>query len=403
MEGRGVSKTVLIFLPLLVGYVILVLITASGNFQGDEGRYVMYATNLSHGYYSPKGEIFLWNAPGYPILLVPFIILKIPWLAAKLLNPIFLFIAVLYFYYTLRFYIQERPAIFFAYLLGVYPPFSRYMHMLLTEHLSIFLLCGFMYHFCKLYHENKNSWYQLTFAFIYLGYLALTKAFFGYVILSGILLYFSLYIKDRIYAMKRTFMVYLFALALCIPYLVYTYSLTGKVFYWGNTGGYMLYLMSSPYEEEFGDWGERSSKNHVAFEKEMEGLSALEKESMYKQRAISNIVGHPKKYFRNWLANIGRLLFNYPFSYDSQKLSSYFYFIPNMFLFVPLVLCIYPTIRRWECIPFEIKALILFAVVSFTGSTFLNGENRYIWPLVPIFLLWISIVSVNLIKVEIMS
>jgi len=362
---------------------------------------VMYATNLSKGYYSPLGKIYLWNGPGYPIVLLPFVIFKLPWLAAKLLNPMFLFAAVIYFYNTLRFYMQERPALIFSFLLGLYPPFFRVIHLLLTEQLAVFLICGFMFHFCKLHHENKNSWTQLIIAFVYLGYLALTKAFFGYVILSGVFLFFALYVWEKADAIKRTFLVYLFALILCFPYLFYTYSLTGKVFYWGNTGGYMLYLMSSPYEGEFGDWFQRKSKHHAEFYKEIEGLSALEQEKMYKKRAIENIVNHPSKYFRNWLANIGRLLFNYPFSYDFQKLSSYFYFIPNMFLFVPLTLCIYPFFRRWDLVPFEIKVLVLFSIVSFAGSTFLNAENRYIWPLVPVFWLWISFTSVKIVKVEI--
>lgn len=44
------------------------------------------------------------------------------------------------------------------------------------------------------------------------------------------------------------------ALLICSPYLVYTYALTGKIFYWGNSGGLSLYWMSSPHPQEFGDW-----------------------------------------------------------------------------------------------------------------------------------------------------
>jgi len=396
-------QTVMRFLPLFFLYIIILFAAYSDTFQGDEERYVMFAANLSKGYYSPMGLIYLWNGPGYPIVLLPFVLLKLPWLAAKLLNPLFLFVAVIYFYYTLRFYVKERTALFVSYLLGIYPPFSRYMHMLLTEQLSIFLMCGFMYHFCKMTREDK--WYSghILVSSFYLGFLALTKIFFGYVILSGILLYFVLYIKQRNTELKKTFLVYILSLIICIPYLCYTYSLTGKIFYWGNSGGLAIYLMSTPHEEEFGDWFERNSSHHQKVYEELAGLSDIEKDDALKKLALKNIAAHPVKYIRNWMANIGRLWFNYPYSYMAQSLSSYFYILPNMFIFVLWVLCIYPTYSRRELIPFEMHVLILFALISFGGLIPANGENRYLWPIIPIFMLWIAFVMTRILKIEIQS
>ncbi len=374
---------------------------SSSAFKGDEGRYVMFATNLSNGYYSPQNEIYLWNGPGYPIVLMPFVMLKLPWMAAKLMNPLFLFAAILYFYYMLRFYMKDRAALFFSYLLGMYYPFCRYIYMLLTEQLSLFLICGFMFHFCKLHREKGNSWIQLLVASFYLGFLALTKIFFGYVILSGLLLFLMLYIQQRKNAFKKTFLVYLFSLLLCVPYLSYTYSLTDKILYWGNSGGLALYLMSTPYEEEFGDWFERDSAYHQKDYKEFEGLSNIEMDDAFKKRAIENITNYPMKYIKNWMANIGRLWFNYPLSYEPQSLKNYFYILPNMFILVLWVVCIYPTIRGHELIPFEIYVLMLFTLISFGGLSPFNGENRYLWPIIPIFILWISFVFTRILTIEI--
>ena len=39
-----------------------------------------------------------------------------------------------------------------------------------------------------------------------------------------------------------------------VPYLGYTYHLTGKMFYWSSFGGNNLYWMSSPYPEEYGNY-----------------------------------------------------------------------------------------------------------------------------------------------------
>ena len=400
IKGNGNFRNAMKFLPLLLLYVLITITASTASFQGDEGRYIMFATNLSNGYYSPQNEVYLWNGPGYPIVLLPFVMLGLPWIAAKLLNCFFLFGAIIYFYHTLRFYFQERTAILFSYMLGMYYPFWRYMHALLTEQLAVFLICGFFYHFCRLCIDKKMKWIHILSASFCLGFLALTKIFFGYVILTGIILSLVLYIVIRNNSLQKTFLVYLFAMILCLPYLFYTYSLTGKTFYWGNSGGLSLYLMSSPVEEEFGDWGARNSEYHQKDYEKLEGLSNIERDSALKRMAIENIKQYPRKYFKNWVANIGRLWFNYPFSYKYQKLSNYFYIVPNMFVLVLLLLCIYPTLRCLKMIPYEVNAMILFTLISFGGMTPLDAESRYLWPLIPLFVFWIAFVLVRILKIE---
>src|SRR2546426_604258 len=85
------------FLPLLAFYLVIVLVFAQDGFQGDEGRYVKFASNLTQGYYA-DAVYFLWNGPGYPLLLTPFMALGCSWLLVKLLNAFFLFGGLLYFY-----------------------------------------------------------------------------------------------------------------------------------------------------------------------------------------------------------------------------------------------------------------------------------------------------------------
>lgn len=359
----------------------------------------MYAKNLLNGHYSPRGEIFLWNGPGYPIVLMPFIKLKVPWLAAKLLNPLFLFIAILYFYRTLCLYTKEKPALYFTYILGAYPPFSRYINLLLTEQLAIMLTCGFMYHSCKLLKETSRSWTYLLVPSMYLGFLALTKIFFGYVILIGIFLFFFLYAWKKKDQFKKILLIYVIALISCVPYLTYTYSLTGKIFFWGNRAQAM-YLMSTPYEGEYGDWFTRKSKHHRKFYKKIAGLSVVERERELRKQAIKNIINYPAKYVMNVMANIGRLFFNYPYSYDFQRLSTYFYIIPNMFIFVFCIMSIYPAYIGRKLIPFEINALIVFVLISIGGLSIVHSENRSLWPFVPIIVLWLSFILTRILKIE---
>jgi hypothetical protein len=381
---------------------------SSNAFEGDEGDYVAIASSLSQGYYSANNGITLWWGPGYPLILVPFVFLKLPWLVAKLLNAFFLFGAILFLYKTLALWLRESYALIFGFVMGLYPPFWREIHLLIAESLVFFLICGFMFYSCKVYRESRNHRLHLLIASMFLAYLALTKVFFGYVILVGLLSFLILYLWQRGEEFKNTTYTYLLALIWCLPYLLFTYSLTSKIFYWGTSGGMSLYWMSTPYENEWGDWFSSSNvqenpelAQHREFFDKIASLSEVEKDSEFKKEAIYNITHHPTKYFTSWMANIGRLLFSYPFSYERHKLTTYFYFIPTMFIVVLFVLSIYPAISRWKSIPYEIYALLYFGLIAFGGSSLLSAYTRQFSPLVPILLLWLSFIYVRVMKIEI--
>ncbi len=395
------------FLPLLLLYIFIVLTIATNTFEGDEERYVNFAHNLTHGYYSPVNDVYLWNGPGYPIILAPFVLLKLPLLIAKLLNALLLFGAVFYFYKTLLFYGKEKYAMFLSYLLGIYPPYLIYLHLLLTEILSIFLICGFMFHLCKLYYDGKNLKSHLFFASFYLAYLVLTKIFFAYVILAGILFFLALYFWKRKSGTKKALLIYLFALVFCLPYLFYTYSLTNKIFYWGSSGGQSLYWMSTPYGNEFGDWHDFDTigsnpnlEKYQKFSDELNSISSIQRDDRLKKEAIRNITQNPVKYLNNLAANIGRMLFNYPYSYTYQKMSTYFYIIPNMFIVVFSIICLCPYYIYRRLIPGEVHYLIIFFLFSFWGSSLVSAYPRQFTILVPILILWMVSVLTRTIKVE---
>jgi len=226
----------------------------------------------------------------------------------------------------------------------------------------------------------------------FLGYLALTKICFGYAITAMIALVLFSYLWKRSAELKKALLVYLCALIFCLPYLYYTYSLTGRAFYWGNSGGMSLYWMATPYEGESGDWKPEESfdanpqiaKNHGDFFKSMANLNYVQKDDELKRKAIYNITHNPAKFLKNWIANIGRLLFSYPYSYTPQRLSTFFYLIPNMFIVVLSFLCIYPAYRGRKSVPYEISSLLSFALITFGGSTLLSGYSRQFCILVPI-------------------
>jgi len=248
---------------------------------------------------------------------------------------------------------------------------------------------------------------HLLAASVYLAYLALTKVFFGYVIVAVLACSLVLLVWRRPHTVRAAIPVFLLALIWCGPYLLYTYSLTGRLFYWGTSGGMSLYWMSSPQANEYGSWfsvkdvKERTELTpHREFFATLEGLSDVERDDAYRKRAIYNITHHPAKFLSNWTANVGRLLFSYPFSFAAQSLSTYFYLVPNMFVVVLFLLSMIPAVLRPRAIPFELWALLFFAIIAFSGSTLLSAYDRQFRPLIPVLGIWQAFVYVRLLRID---
>ena len=383
----------------LLGINLLVVITASKeHFREDEGTYVGYATNLTHGFYTSRDPriMDLRAGPGYALLLFPFAKLGTPWLAAKVLNAFLLLGAVLLLHQTLRLYVPDTTARWGATLMAAYPPFYRDIHLLMSETFAVFLVCAFMYLFCRASRDDPPSLGVVLGAAAALAWLALTKAIFGYVILT-ILIVCLLALTVRRSVFKRSAVIFALALGLCMPYLALTWSLTGRAFYWTNSGASALYWMSTPYEGELGDWqndwkplpvGSRIRHNHQAFLNSVSGLGTIDRSDALQHQAVLNIKSYPTKYLCNWTANVGRLFFSFPFTDTSQKLTALFYALPNTILLALVGLSAFALVVGRRPIPVEVHVLLLVAVVALAGTSLLSATARYLIPLVPLFTLW---------------
>ena len=397
------------FLPLLILYVLVLFSNPHHYSRTDETRYMWFAENLSKGYYTTDGEVNLWTGPGYPLVLSPFVALGLPWFAARALNVVFMFGAVLYLYAALRHHVNIPAATIGACVLGIWPTVVRFVPRLMTETLAVFLVCGFIFHLARLHREERLSRGHLLAASCYLAYLALTRVLFGYVILAGLVVFLILYLLRRQRSLGKDLLAYCVALLLCVPYLLYTHSVTGKVFCWANSGGLSLYWMSSPYETDLGDWHAQTAmsrnpelkKNHMEFFGRIAMLSNIERDDALKAKALENIARHPGKFLRNWVANVGRLLFNYPYSYRTQKIETYSRMIPGMLIVVFGLLCVYPTYAGRRRIPHHVWSLLVFGVLAFGGSSLLSAYNRLFVPLVPVTVVWITVTLARLVRVEV--
>jgi hypothetical protein len=391
----------LVYLPFLVLYCMLALFTSPHDqLVLDEGRYWGFAENLLNGHFHYKeGYQFLWSGPGYPLLLMPFVAFDTPLWVLKLVNAGLLFSSVVLFSKLLRLYVSPRQALYGALLFACYyPMYEVGLPYLMTEAWSMFLTVGATYYICKAFRFKDYRLKTLVLPSVLLGMLALTKVIFGYVLLVMIVICFVIWLlRGRSRRMAHMTKFFSLAMVICIPYLVYTFSLTGKVFYWGNAGGLQLYWMATPYENELGDWHvdtlEEDStlmKNHGAFFAEINPLSPLEKDEALKKRAIENIKAHPKKFAYNWIANLGRTFFSHPLSFLKPSNGLFKYLVPNIFLIVFVALMAIPTMRYYKKFPLEILIMLVFSMIYLGGISVLSSYPRFLFMVVPIWILWIA-------------
>lgn len=395
----------LLFSPLLLFFIIFVLKFHIDAMEGDEGGYVSFANNLLHGFYSPPApDIDLWFGPGYPIILMPFLALRLPLISITLMNAVFQYLSIVLLFKAMIQFIPYRKAVLFSLFWALCYSSYSYMALILTETFTILLASLLLLFLVNAFNNRINKYIYLS-GFI-LGYIALTKIIFGYVLLFLFLGSVLLWIKNRnVQNYRRSALIMLIAFATTMPYLLYTYNLTGKLFYWGNSGGMSLYWMSTPYVNEYGDWNSESfTANHIdgdiaggtallklSHQKDIDEVlkyKGVEKDNAYKKIAINNIKTHPKKYIKNIIANISRSLFGFPGTYTYQRpLLKIFYF---SILFTLMLFCFMLTFINWRKIAYCIRFLLVFVFIYLGGSSLVSGDNRQFVVIVPILLFWIA-------------
>jgi hypothetical protein len=401
-------KDLLKFTPLLILYVFLVFTRGQSELFGDEIRYFAYAENLTQGFYTTQENPNLINGPGYPLYLAAFLSLNLPPLIPKLFSAILFFLGIFLFYKTLLFYIPKKGATFFAYILGLYWPMLIRLQWNNTEPLVIFLLCGFIYLMAKIQKSQKNTKLNIFLAALMVGYVALTRDIFSYVILVALILslVYFLISKDKM-ALKWAATLGLGFLVV-VPYLAYTYSLTGRHLYFSSNGGEQLYWMSSSLPGEFGSFKSIDSlyigksgivdSSHVQFIESIYDLPYVERNDALISRAKENILQNPKGYVKNIIANIFRLIGHGPSSFEYQVWATYKYLLTHLLFLVPLLFTIIPAWIHRKSVPREFYFLLVVILIYFGGSILVAATSRYFVLTIPFILLWLAFFYTHMVQ-----
>lgn len=395
----------LLFAGVLALYAVVTLVANRPDQIWDEGRYLQYATHLTQGAYATPEKPDIVNGPGYPLVLAPFVHLKAPYLAMRLLNALFMALAAWFSFRAVLPYAGKRWALAVTLVTVLHPSIIRTAPYMMTEPLSLACIAGFGWAFTSvLWSPQWRFGATLAAAFAF-GYLTMTRVFFGNVLMAMLVVVIALlpfwHAQRRM--LWRALTVLSLAFALCIPWLAYTKSKTGDLLCWSTNGGELLYWATSTHPGENGHWfSEEDAQNkpelvangHRDFYQAHYYLPVEQREDALKKKAFENIRANPVGVFKNWLANWGRLLFGVPRSYQHEELLMLVLIAVNGPIILAVLLALYFGLRHLRATPPEFGLMAAMILIYLGGTSLLPGLPRYtivIWP-------WISIAVADILS-----
>ena len=128
--------------------------------------------------------------------------------------------------------------------------------------------------------------------------------------------------------------------------------------------------------------------------------TGAERDDAFKRIAIRNIKANPLDYVKNCFSNIGRILFNYPYSYTAQRPSTLLRFPLNGIIAVLMLFCIIPTFLNWKKIIYPVRFMLFFIFLYLGGSILGSAEIRMFTTIVPMLLFWIAFILINTVKIN---
>jgi hypothetical protein len=373
---------------------------------GDEWRYLLTADNLLNGFFSPRDRVFLVHGPGYPATLAPFI--KGGWLdGARYLNAVWHAGAVTYAWALMRPQLSWPRTAAIVALLAFYPPLAGHLPLLYTETFSFFLMTAWMYHGI---HGVTSVKHRIA-AGIYLAVMILAKVAFGSVLIAFVALLagaWAFVARLRRNAVLRAYLVQgALALLLCIPYLAYTYDLTGRFPYWSSAGANNFYWLTSPFPEEWGDWYHQGwvysdpmlSEHHkdifdrttglgdnpgLSEEDQLFNISTPEASDVFFAQGVQNVREHPLKFARNWAGNIVRFFLDVPVSVRGTPFWNIYSVTHLPMLAFTLGVGVYAW-RRRAWLAAEWVPVLLFGLLVLAAYSMVSSMARFAIPLVPLW------------------
>ncbi|HEX5191642.1 MAG TPA: hypothetical protein VFW09_02485 [Solirubrobacteraceae bacterium] len=399
----GVGAAAWRLVPLLPLYVAAALLIQHGARPADDETSLLgFAHALLHGHYATVGSLnsegYLWHGPALPLMLAPMVWLGLPLWAMRLLTgPLLLFVAVVLFERLLALRLGRRRALIGAYGLGLFVPFAYLLRSVAKEELALVLLIAAMYGITRALQGGPRRYVLL--AGLALAALVYDRVEYGWIAIAmlAVALVWTLRRRGR-GAPRRFLAICAVAVAGCIPWLAYTYSITGRILYWGNSGGLSLWWTSAGRPDQHGAWHAVHTVFRDAylapfrpFFRHVDRLAPLSRDLAFQSAAVHNALAHPVRYAVNVGANATRMLFAFPLGVHLSPLLVVGYSICMVALLalaargaVRLRVSRHMLPRRWEVLPFT-----LLLGLGFVVHLLPTANPRMLMPVIPV-LVWIA-------------
>jgi 4-amino-4-deoxy-L-arabinose transferase-like glycosyltransferase len=383
--------------PLFVLLLVVSLVSGHSGRPSDEAAYLSYARALSHGHYATVDdampELYLWRGPGLPLLLAPLVKAGASVVVMRLWCLAFFMGAVVLAFHALTPLASRSVALGGAYATGLFVPFWLVIGHIYTESVAIFFVLGALCLWVRASARDRPAGLLIGTG-VLLGCLTLLRPEYGYVLTAGLIAGLMLaLLRSRRPAASRIIAVCAAGLVVCLPWLAYTHSKTGKWYYWSNAGGLSLYWMASLDSHDLGDphtyaavFSDGDLSSSRSYFEHLVTLSPVDQNVSLERTAKHQIIHHPLRYVRNVAANLSRMVVDFPFTYTFSLLHVLFYMLANGVLLIFLIRS-FRYVKRWRRFSAVALAPLIFAALSFVAHVPVASYPRYWFPIVPI-LIW---------------
>lgn len=386
--------------PLLIFFTVACAVAQPGPHPTrDEPDLLAAAARILTGHLVPTGHVvdpraYLWHGPGLIALLAPFVALHVPLPVTRFLDPVLLGCAAVLFHRLLRLRLGRNAALGWTYAFGLYVPFLSVITEVHKEPLAILLVVAAMAALTR--GLSGGGRLALVAAGLALGALAMVRLEYGWVaiaLLAIALLRWGSRRHDG--AARRLTLVPAVAVLTCVPWLAYTYSLTGHALYWGSSSGESLYWMSPTLPGETGQWhspGAIETDPALAPLRppfvRLDRLDPVRRDLELRRQAAASVRARPALFARNLVANVGRLFWSVPMRPRRSLLRTGADVLFNSLLLAALAWATTALWRRRRDLPPETGAIAVFAAVAIAAHLPASASPRMLLPVVPA-LLWL--------------
>jgi 4-amino-4-deoxy-L-arabinose transferase-like glycosyltransferase len=356
----------------------------AGN-HGDEGAYIRLAHNLVQGAYAVASQerdgLYLWHPPGLPLVLAPLVALHAPIRVLRLVGPVSLLLAGVFFWLLLRRWVSRWVALAAGLILALFPPFLRLIPHLFSEPLALMFLMAAAWSLANAHRSGSARWAVLSGALT--GCMVLTRVEFGWVLLAALLVVAVIAGVRRARADILNLVCAGAAVVVCLPWLGYTASVAHKFPYWASSGGQSLYVMASTTPGNTGSFVNAYEVAHdprwardLPLYRRLSKLSQVQEDAGFQHAAFKLIRRHPGVYLEHVADNLGRMVIAAPYTFKPAGRGVYLYGVPTILLLIAVVVALAIMRRRHAPLPPVVRALAVFAALNFVLHLPLTADAR---------------------------